>query len=89
MNWNELHHEINELQKDVLATTKEISSLNHCERMANMIKEAKTLITANEKLHRSLQEEIDKRKILHNMIEDMKGRIRVYARIRPLSYSFS
>jgi hypothetical protein len=69
------------------AMVKKLEAENHCERMANMIKEAKTLITANEKLHRSLQEEIDKRKVLHNMIEDMKGRIRVYVRIRPLSLS--
>jgi len=69
------------------AMVKKLEAENHCERMTNMIKEAKTLITANEKLHRSLQEEIDKRKILHNMIEDMKGRIRVYVRIRPLNSS--
>lgn len=39
----------------------------------------------NDQLDRDLSREIAKRKLLHNQLEDMKGRIRVYARLRPLS----
>jgi hypothetical protein len=55
------------------------------EQISSMIKEAQALVSANEKLHRSLALETDKRKALHNKLEDLKGRIRVYVRIRPLS----
>ena len=57
------------------------------ERISSMAEEAKTLVSANEKLHRSLHIEIDKRKALHNHLEDLRGKIRVYVRIRPLSSS--
>merc|ERR1712238_651946 len=52
--------------------------------MSDMLNEAKTLVGANEKLHRTLQLETDRRKVLHNKLEDLKGRIRVYVRIRCL-----
>lgn len=39
----------------------------------------------NEQLDKDLSREVVKRKHLHNQLEDMKGRIRVYARLRPLS----
>ena len=55
------------------------------EQISSMIKEAQVLVSSNEKLHRSLALETDKRKVLHNKLEDLKGRIRVYVRIRPLS----
>ncbi len=57
------------------------------ERMSTMVNEAKALIGANENLHRSLHIEIDKRKYLHNCLEDIRGKIRVYVRVRPLSSS--
>lgn len=41
--------------------------------MTDAINEATTLKIANEQLHSSLQAETEKRKILHNTIEDMKG----------------
>jgi hypothetical protein len=41
--------------------------------MTDAINEAETLRDANDKLHSSLQAETEKRKILHNTIEDMKG----------------
>lgn len=56
-------------------------------QMSSMINQAKTMVAANEKLHHSLHTEIQKRKHLHNKLEDLKGRIRVYVRIRPLSKS--
>ena len=33
------------------------------------------------------KEEMKKRKRLHNELEDMKGKIRVYCRVRPMSKS--
>ena len=49
------------------------------------IREASGLLENNERLHKALSIETERRKALHNKIEDMKGRIRVYVRIRPLS----
>lgn len=56
-------------------------------RMQKLIEEAKTLFASNERLHKSLHLEIEKRKSLHNKLEDIKGKIRVYVRLRPLSSS--
>ena len=67
------------------ALVKSKNAEREVKRMASLIEEAKTLVSANEKLHRSLQVEIDKRKALHNHLEDLRGKIRVYVRIRPLS----
>lgn len=55
--------------------------------MTDLIKSSKHLEKNNEELNLSLQKETERRKVLHNTIEDMKGRIRVYVRIRPLSES--
>ena len=55
--------------------------------MSDMLNEAKTLVAANEKLHRTLQLETDRRKVLHNKFEDLKYRIWVYVRIRCLDDS--
>lgn len=55
--------------------------------MTDLIKTSKHLEKNNEELNLSLQKETERRKVLHNTIEDMKGRIRVYVRIRPLSES--
>eukprot|EP01041_Mallomonas_annulata_P000923 gene923-1789_t len=43
------------------------------------------LISLNEKLFEDLGREQAARKKLHNEMEDLKGRIRVYVRIRPMS----
>ena len=51
------------------------------------IAEAREVQQYNAQLHRDLAREQKARKRLHNEIEDMKGRIRVYVRIRPLSQS--
>ena len=53
--------------------------------LTDFVKTTEELTKANEKLHLNLQNETEKRKVLHNKIEDMKGRIRVYVRVRPLS----
>jgi hypothetical protein len=55
--------------------------------MTDLIESSKHLVKNNEELHLSLQKETERRKVLHNTIEDMKGRIRVYVRIRPLGDS--
>lgn len=56
----------------------------HLAKMSAMIEEAKVFVASKEKLYQTLNVEIDKRKELHNMLEDMKGRIRVFVRLRPM-----
>jgi hypothetical protein len=51
------------------------------------IAEAREVQQYNAQLHRDLAREQKARKRLHNEIEDMKGRIRVYVRVRPMSKS--
>jgi len=53
--------------------------------MKKMIIDAKKMIRANEQLHKALHVETDRRKTLHNKLEDLKGKIRVYVRVRPLN----
>jgi len=69
------------------AARKDRDTMIQLDHMSAMTEEGKTLIAANEKLHKSLHLEIDKRKALYNKFEDQKGRIRVYVRIRPFSGS--
>eukprot|EP01041_Mallomonas_annulata_P007974 gene7974-16322_t len=49
--------------------------------------EARPLIALNAQLFRDLGREQAARKKLHNEMEDLKGKIRVYVRIRPMSTS--
>ena len=49
--------------------------------------EAKIIQQFNVQLHKDLAREQNMRKKLHNELEDMKGKIRVYVRIRPMSKS--
>lgn len=51
------------------------------------LKEAKIIQQFNIQLHKDLQREQNARKKLHNEMEDLKGKIRVYVRIRPFSKS--
>ncbi len=53
--------------------------------MTDFVNSAEDLRKSNDLLHTALLEETEKRKVLHNTVEDMKGRIRVYVRVRPLS----
>lgn len=55
--------------------------------MKQMVTDAKKIIRVNEQLHKALHVETDRRKTLHNRLEDLKGKIRVYVRVRPLSAS--
>ncbi|KAL7544793.1 hypothetical protein ACHAWF_008163 [Thalassiosira exigua] len=70
------------------------NALNKCRQaetklreMTDLVKQTEDLKKSNEQLHLSLQDETEKRKVLHNALEDLKGRIRVYVRVRPLSKS--
>ena len=49
--------------------------------------EAKIIQQFNVQLHKDLAREQNMRKKLHNELEDLKGKIRVYVRIRPMSKS--
>eukprot|EP00595_Chromulina_sp_UTEXLB2642_P000751 CAMPEP_0196763324 /NCGR_PEP_ID=MMETSP1095-20130614/3848_1 /TAXON_ID=96789 ORGANISM="Chromulina nebulosa, Strain UTEXLB2642" /NCGR_SAMPLE_ID=MMETSP1095 /ASSEMBLY_ACC=CAM_ASM_000446 /LENGTH=433 /DNA_ID=CAMNT_0042116253 /DNA_START=661 /DNA_END=1962 /DNA_ORIENTATION=+ len=55
--------------------------------MQNEISEARVVQQYNAQLHKDLAREQLARKRLHNEMEDLKGKIRVYVRIRPLSKS--
>lgn len=55
--------------------------------MMQEIEDAKMVQKYNAQLHRDLAREQAVRKKLHNEIEDMKGKIRVYVRVRPFSRS--
>jgi len=69
------------------AVKRMVAAEARLEEVNEFIAKAKELTGANERLHRALQDETEKRKTLHNKLEDLKGRIRVYVRIRPLSAS--
>jgi hypothetical protein len=49
------------------------------------IDEARQIQNLNAQLHKDLAREQIGRKRLHNELEDLKGRIRIYVRIRPMS----
>ena len=57
------------------------------EKLNSQIEQEKILAEETQFLSEQLSIEASKRKKLHNKLEDMKGAIRVYARIRPLSAS--
>ena len=80
-----------ELERDNIIETRDEAIRNarnaeqNLDQMKAMLADAKELLSSNEKLHKSLHTETEKRKSLHNKLEDLKGKIRVYVRIRPLS----
>ena len=53
--------------------------------MQQEVMEARQIAAFNDRLHKDLHREQLARKRLHNEMEDMKGRIRVYVRVRPFS----
>ncbi|KAL7539866.1 hypothetical protein ACHAXR_012441 [Thalassiosira sp. AJA248-18] len=67
------------------ALEKARSAETKLQEMTDLVMQTGELKKSNEQLHNSLQDEREKRKVLHNTLEDMKGRIRVYVRVRPLS----
>lgn len=68
----------NAIEKARLAESK-------LQKMTEFISRTEELKMSNDKLQISLQDQTEKRKMLHNTLEDLKGRIRVYVRVRPLS----
>ena len=70
-----------------LAQEKARAAQTKLQEMTDFVNKATKLKESNERLHVSLQDETEKRKKLHNTLEDLKGRIRVYVRVRPLSES--
>ena len=75
-----------ELAKDE-ALEKARVATRKLKEMTDFVNKATELKAVNDRLHISLQDETEKRKVLHNNLEDLKGRIRVYVRVRPLSSS--
>lgn len=67
------------------AVEKKIAAETHLENMKQFITDAKVIDKTNERLHILLKEQMKERVDLYNKIEDLKGRIRVNIRIRPLS----
>jgi hypothetical protein len=55
--------------------------------LQNELIEAKMIQQFNIQLHKDLQREQNARRKLHNEMEDLKGKIRVYVRVRPFSKS--
>jgi predicted RNase H-like nuclease (RuvC/YqgF family) len=76
--------------EDLRKATEE--SIRRCEDAVTALKatqdeiaEAKIVQKYNAQLHKDLHREQLARKKLHNEMEDLKGKIRVYVRIRPFS----
>ena len=82
---HELEDRINQMQDQMT------SEHEHAEELQKAFEEAKVEVQAVQEHEKHLAEDLDKeakqRKKLHNQIEDMKGAIRVFCRIRPLSGS--
>ena len=78
--------ELNEAKQAAAIAAKDVQLAKDQLKENNAkMKETQGLLDNNERLHKALAIETERRKALHNKIEDMKGRIRVYVRIRPLS----
>ena len=67
------------------AVEKKNAAEKHLENMKQLIIDAKIIDKTNEMLHKLLEGQMKERLALNNKIEDLKGRIRVNVRIRPLS----
>mmetsp|Transcript_32875 Transcript_32875/g.57426 ORF Transcript_32875/g.57426 Transcript_32875/m.57426 type:complete len:918 (+) Transcript_32875:953-3706(+) len=55
--------------------------------VAALTAEVATLRTSNKLKEQELKDSIRQRKLLHNQLEDLKGKIRVFCRVRPLNRS--
>ncbi|XP_057300384.1 early endosome antigen 1-like [Hydractinia symbiolongicarpus] len=90
-----LKKEVDELTADVKRDKDEIAKLSvaakegieAAEKVADLSKSNKELTEENKTLAENFNSERILRKKYYNMVEDMKGKIRVYARARPLSRS--
>eukprot|EP00981_Chlorochromonas_danica_P005683 scaffold1172_cov180-Ochromonas_danica.AAC.10 len=80
--------EVDDFKRVAEGATKRAEEAEEYQRLVqNEIAEAKVIQKYNAQLHKDLLREQVARKKLHNDMEDMKGRIRVYVRVRPFSNS--
>ncbi|XP_002122612.2 uncharacterized protein LOC100187504 [Ciona intestinalis] len=85
--------EVTELKKKIALLEKEYQSLHEAagagaialQKLPELKEEIKSLSSQNQTLVDNYNTERVLRKKYYNMVEDMKGRIRVYCRVRPLS----
>ncbi|XP_065672562.1 kinesin-related protein 2 isoform X3 [Hydra vulgaris] len=92
---NNLKKEIENLENAILKEKAEIAKLavaakegvEAIEKVSELSKSNKLLIEENKTLVENFNSERVLRKKYYNIVEDMKGKIRVYARARPLSRS--
>lgn len=97
---NQLNTMLNESEQGIKARDKEIEELRKkIEAMSQQVGDAENLMAEHKEIKKQLKsttedlqvvevkykEEVKKRKKLHNQIEDIKGKVRVFARARPLS----
>ena len=80
---HEEHAQIEAMAAQVEAELKHTLKLE--EQLNEQMEHERELAEEAQYLSEQLSQEASKRKKLHNQIEDMKGAIRVYCRIRPLS----
>eukprot|EP01032_Pedospumella_encystans_P022868 gene22868-25901_t len=82
------HMQITDFQKTVEETLRRAEEAEAFQKTVQTeLAEAKVVQKYNAQLHKDLQREQLARKKLHNDMEDMKGKIRVYVRVRPFSKS--
>lgn len=99
---NFLNAQLTESEEGIRQRDKEIKELRKkIEEMSLEVGEAHNLMAEHKELKKKqkeltnefgmievkYKEEVKKRKKLHNQIEDMKGKIRVFARVRPMNKS--
>lgn len=95
-----LNGQLDESEQGIKERDKEIKELRKkMEEMGQRVGDAENLFAEHKELKKKLKEltnefgvmevkykeEVKKRKKLHNQIEDMKGKIRVFARVRPMN----
>jgi hypothetical protein len=95
-----LNNQLDESEQGIRDRDKEIKKLlKQIEEMSVQVIDAENLITEHKEVKKELKglisdygvvevkykEEVKKRKKLHNQIEDIKGKVRVFARARPMS----
>ena len=80
--------QIEDLKRTVEEMTRRAETAESIQRaMQEEINEARIVQQFNAQLHKDLAREQLTRKRLHNEMEDLKGKIRVYVRIRPFTQS--
>lgn len=95
-----LNSQLDESEQAIKDRDKEIKKLQKLiEEMTDKVGDAENLLTEHKQVKKELKglqndygvveikykEEVKKRKKLHNQIEDIKGKVRVFARARPMS----